>query len=583
MKNIIITLVLCFFSLVCSAQSETLHLGYCNGEATTSSNAQYDGRGWVEGAIHIPASALSAYEGGSIDSVRLYLVRKINIDTLQVWVRSKLTGANITEGTLTLKSQPSFKKGWNVVALETPLQLTNLSGDYYIGYSFHQRSTVEAGCFVGEAIGGTSYLKMGDNDWQDMARLGNLCVEAVVRSNRIPTHNLGLLSAMLSPYPTMGPNTYQVSVALHNYGSSNETGVSITATNTKSGDITTHLTENVAPNYTKLLRFYINPNVSIADGTHWDISITGLDENEDEIAADNSITPTFSYLRNVLLEEFTTEQCSNCPWMADTLKQIMASNPNYNDRVTIITHHSGYYTDSFTKDCDNDYLSFYAHGSYAPAVMIDRDVDVYEEATPVFFTQQGQLIKYIIDDQMLHPANVYLSISCQLNKEKTQANVHVKAHRNAYYSTLHPRLNVFMLEDRVSALSQAGTADPNYKHNNINRGYNSTWGEPVVWDENNDFNYDCSFPIDPSWKTRDMKLAAFIYNYNANDAKDRRVDNSAHISLSEAVANSIETATANQRQEIGRYNIQGLKTGLSAKGLVIIRYSDGSAEKALIR
>lgn len=140
-----------------------------------------------------------------------------------------------------------------------------------------------------------------------------------------------------------------------------------------------------------------------------------------------------------------------------------------------------------------------------------------------------------------------------------------------------------MLEDRVSALSQAGTADPNYKHNNINRGYNSTWGEPVVWDENNDFNYDCSFPIDPSWKTRDMKLAAFIYNYNANDAKDRRVDNSAHISLSEAVANSIEISAANQRQEIGRYNIQGLKTGLSAKGLVIIRYSDGSAEKVLIR
>lgn len=46
---------------------------------------------------------------------------------------------------------------------------------------------------------------------------------------------------------------------------------------------------------------------------------------------------------------------------------------------------------------------------------------------------------------------------------------------------------------------------------------------------------------------------------------------------------NIESAEASDRHEIGRYDIQGRKAGKDYKGLVIVRYSDGSSSKLMIR
>jgi hypothetical protein len=77
--------------------------------------------------------------------------------------------------------------------------------------------------------------------------------------------------------------------------------------------------------------------------------------------------------RTVLIEEFTTEYCGYCPQAAAGLSSFMNTYTDLAERVAIVCHHSGYYTDWLTIDASERYTWFYNDGgSYAPAFMYDR-------------------------------------------------------------------------------------------------------------------------------------------------------------------------------------------------------------------
>lgn len=66
------------------------------------------------------------------------------------------------------------------------------------------------------------------------------------------------------------------------------------------------------------------------------------------------------YKRNLCIEEFTTEQCGNCPRVAGYLHEYLkTADPN---RVFAVCHHAGYYTDWLTKSCDKTLLYLYNDG-----------------------------------------------------------------------------------------------------------------------------------------------------------------------------------------------------------------------------
>jgi len=76
--------------------------------------------------------------GNELRAIRAGLAQKIGIDTMSVWIRETLDGANIAEGGI---AKASVKKGWNEIELNQAIALdgTNTTG-YYIGYSYHQTS-----------------------------------------------------------------------------------------------------------------------------------------------------------------------------------------------------------------------------------------------------------------------------------------------------------------------------------------------------------------------------------------------------------------------------------------------------------
>lgn len=568
------------------AQSENVSMGFCNGEIAEESSIQMNGKGWVSCATKLPAASLSAYKGNSISSIRAGLVNRINIDTLKVWIRHELDGENITEGYITRSSTPAISKGWNEVELAEGFNIDEDATDIYIGYSFHQRANVMAVSVVGEPVAGSSYLKMGDDVWQDISNKGVISMEATITGSMLPRKDLGLLSATISPWPQSGANALRVNATIHNYGIESVNGFTIKCS-TGEANCTTHIETEVGPTSSASCSFVIDPGIYTDSQAKWSIEIENIDNGTDENNDNNKIEAVCTYLKNVLIEEFTTEKCVNCPRVAGYLHTAMNSSDDYKDRVFAVCHHSGYYTDAFTQPCDEEMLWLFNNGSsyYAPALMVNRQPYFSTGSssgtkTAVFLPQSSESITYLIDGEMELTANAVVGIDYEFNSDSTMITANITCLKNDNLICSMPRLTVYLTEDEVKAQAQAGF-DGQYYQQHVIRAYNSTWGEPVEWKDNY-FSYSCSFNIDKAWKKNNMKIIAALANYNPDDATDCAVENSAAIDLIKKETTGIDTAEdCSCSQPAEYFNLSGQRIANPQHGIFIVKYKNGTTRKIL--
>ena len=153
MKRIVMFLL---SSLACmwALADGSITLGYCNGEVGEGSY-EYSGTGTSSAAVRLSKESLKAYEGNDIVSIRVGLAARINIDKLQVWVKSELDGEPIASAEI---GKGDIKKGWNSLDLEMPFHIS-AERDLYVGYSFHQKANVKAISLVGKPLVDISYVK----------------------------------------------------------------------------------------------------------------------------------------------------------------------------------------------------------------------------------------------------------------------------------------------------------------------------------------------------------------------------------------------------------------------------------------
>ena len=144
---------------------------------------------------------------------------------------------------------------------------------------------------------------------------------------------------------------------------------------------------------------------------------------DDENPSDNVSNGTFDFdeldfTRSVLVEEFTTEKCVNCPRAAATIAEVI-HDPDYAGKVNVACHHAGYYTDHLTNDADNAYLWFYDGGSFAPGILYDRTSTVQSVG------DTGS-VAAIIDERLAVKGGVSFSISATYNPATDSVNVRLE-------------------------------------------------------------------------------------------------------------------------------------------------------------
>ena len=588
MRKTILSLLafFCIFAVASAQEVRGLTLGYCNGQVASkgvigSSQKDY----WISGAIHIDKGDIMTYAGCHIDSIRAGLASKLNLDSLVVWVRSSLDGENLAQGSLSAKA---LKKGWNNVKLNQAYTVADqLSDGLYIGYSFHQKASSFGLSVVTPGVKNGLFVKMGNEAWADRSDEGVLSIEALVFGDKLPKLNLELKSISVQPVFVVAKGQLKVEATVKNLAAQTVTGFDFTTAISGIGETyTAHVDTTLAYKEEKTVSFTVTPAITTADPAERTVTVTlsKLNEGDDENMENNTLSQDISvvaqdYTRNVLLEEFTTEQCPNCPRMAGYIKTALASG-KYDDRLNVICHHSGYYTDWLTIPSDNDYLWFFNSGStYAPAIMTDRDA--FDGSTPVFCPgSQGEFEAYI-DYCLVQPAYVSLNITASEGDDNT-LHVNVSGDRSKTEITSgNPRICVVLVEDDIAARSQAG-ANSSYIHQHVNRANNGTWGEELQWNGDT-YSYDCSFSIRNTWNRNNMHVVAFIYGYDKDNATNCRVANSASITypLTTGIS-SATTATADMPKTY--YSLSGKQVSESAlcPGVYIVKQG-GTTSKVIIK
>lgn len=552
-------------------------LGYCNGEISTTAIVKYAERDVeVSGAIYIPSSYASTVTGNDLKTVKYGIGSTRNISEVTVWVRETLDGANIAEGT----PSTAFKQGWNEQNLKSPLTITKeiASKGFYIGYTFKQSYTSAGLAALSVPSEGGMYVKCGGGSWENRSAEGTLCLEGLVYGSTLPRLNVHVEGVTVDKWYIVDRGILNGVITLRNLAT--ETVTSVTIEGKIDGiaePCSTTVDCNIGYNELVKLPFTLSPGYVSDDprqisGT---FTVTAVNGNADEDETDNSAATTFyvimeAYPRKVFLEEFTTLQCSNCPRVAGYIHQ-MLSDPQYSNVVEAVCHHSGFGTDMYTIDADNQYLWFYNAGGsvYAPAIMLDRAMGKFED-TPVFIPSTVEELEQYVDLRLAEPSVISINIEAA-RTEEDKVDVTVTGNvidKEAFCKS--PRITVYLVEDNIVTDHQAG-AGAGYVLEHVTRTVNATWGEALSFNPDNTYSYTCTLelPGNDTYKWDDMKVVAVVANMNVEDVLDCVVENCASITMVEAAG--INTIDASPEKEAVIYTIDGRRVeSADAPGLYII-------------
>ena len=316
--------------------------------------------------------------------------------------------------------------------------------------------------------------------------------------------------------------------------------------------------------------------------------VNGEDNGSKSRVAKGSIGVSSSqYPRNLVIEEFTTEQCPNCPRVAGYMDEYFETADV--DHVYGVCHHAAFYTDWLTKQCDQDltYLFNDAGYTYAPAVMFNREPDfqsAYAQGEMDNMTIPGsadeieQIANYYLTQTL---ANAQLDMEVVPTEDLTQVTLKISGEANMAYQTDDALLTVYVTEDNIAAKSQSG-ASGKFIHQHVIRDYNSSWGDRLTWNDNK-FTATYTFDLENEWKKDDIRFVAFLNKHNTSNVLDNRIENAIGTALKNAV-NAVEGVSANNNAvEVARYNAAGQQINGQQKGLNIVKLSDGRTLKVIVK
>lgn len=585
MKQFILPLVaLAGLSLPMAAYADSATLGYVNPDVDLTGDNGAQGKDvWSSAAVHIPASTLKTMKGAKITQINAGLQSILHIDGLKVWVRSSLDGENLVETEISKTSTPAVGRGWNNLALEAPFEITDEFTDgLYIGYSVHQTGVAYAISNNFVPVQGAWFVNIDEAGWTDNSDRGSLCLTAVVEGENLPATNLSIVDFQAPEMLVIDRKQAKGAMTVKNYGTEavKSFDISMIIDGDKAG--VTQRTIDIPAGQVARFEFVVEPNISEEGDYKVEYILDNIDTGEDADMTDNREEAMLQVIpeplrRNVLVEEFTTEMCGNCPSAASTISNILHKDL-YKDNMIVICYHAGYYTDWLTTKFAEDYTWFYnTTQTFAPAMMVDRATI---SDTPVSMVTsyglEGKLNERL-DTEPLVRVNIKTSYD---ESNHNLLNVNVSGVKYAEKLCDNPVITVWVTEDNIPARYQSG-GGTKFVHQHVGRAVNATWGEDLAFNEDNTYSYSVQFLLDPSWKKEDLNVVAAVHN-GGNSPSTYEVMNAA-ISHSDEFT-TVDSIAADDNADAEYFTISGMR--VSSDNLepgIYLRKTADKTEKVVIR
>ena len=280
--------------------------------------------------------------------------------------------------------------------------------------------------------------------------------------------------------------------------------------------------------------------------------VASMDGRDDADPSDNTATAEVSVYnegvgfdtpRGILLEQFTTEMCPNCPSGHSVLESALS---RYDADVIRVAHHAGYYYDSYTLDYSEMICSFFFNANYtfAPAAMFGRKhyteiADPYDESSPSpgpIFGISVSNVNIAMNDQLSIPN--FVSINVETSMDEANNKLNIRVYGQSLVNSDNPTVNVFITEDGIRSNNQSGASGV-WTHNDVLREVlTGDWGAEVQFAEDGSYEYttewDVKTSIRGSYGTTSVNLdnisvVAFISNTDRSNPSNCEVYNCAKV------------------------------------------------------
>lgn len=594
----------CLWASACgAAHADTLHFGPCEGQTSTKGYGK-TGNGTISAAVVIPKEQLAKYAGARIKGVRIALITTEGMTDLCGWVRTSLTDKDIDS---TPVAAP--QTGWSEILFG---KAGTVSGneDLVVGYSFKQELTVKCMSVAGPTDKG-GYWIAKDGGWTDKSgdKLGSLGIELVIEGDNVPATDLALTNTSFDEITEFG-STYNARFIVQNFSNSALKGYRYVCKIQDKTVAEGSVDKTIGSFGRDTVKLAIASD-AVAKGVRIPVSLEVSAEG-DGYPADNSATLYMStyddtntkYFHNVLLEEFSTEECGNCPRAINTIEQCMEQ--GYDKSVIQVTHHAGYNYDFLSTPDDKTMLWFYGEdGSFAPAAMLDRLSDPIckqilsgKAGTPVMSVAYANTFAPALKYMTGRPAFVGVTPTCQYDAATRKLEITVDVEKDEVFDaqSLSPLLTVYIVQDSILHHHQAGYSSDTFKHRHVYRAsVTPLFGEALTWDGNKaqaKYAYTLPDSIESSlfWEPqytksvalnpRDVEVVAFVSKYNADDPCDCTVFNSGVYRLKKDIPSSIGIVESDSKVvSTEYYSLDGIRSNtVPRSGMYIrrVRFSDGS-------
>lgn len=306
---------------------------------------------------------------------------------------------------------------------------------------------------------------------------------------------------------------------------------------------------------------------------------------------DGDVKPRQKYL----VEHFTSHSCTYCPLGYDIMRNLES---NHSDIAWVSIHGNQSMTDPLNFAECNQLQNMEGLTGW-PGASFNRiyDADMSEGKSTIIYgigynssyTATAANMFYSLLQTKSEPSFVALDIQQAYDSDSRTLDLTVKGEGapNASILLQDYGLTVYITEAGLTGRQlNMGTWVNEYEHNNALRMVlTAAGGDEISWSSNN-FEYTKTVTIPDTYVAENLSITAFVAprvaNINYADIYDMAVNNCEKVALE--ITDGIQELTGSANTyEVARYAIDGKLIDTPRKGINIVKMSDGTTHKVLVK
>lgn len=569
----------------------------------------------------LTSDLIKPYAGCRLVGARFALLAAVGESTFEVTPIVSGSGYGDKVATATISST---QQGWNEVTFNDPYTLT---GDetFLVSYSYYQVTDYVAEAYPiacsGTAEDNYGFLVYGNlgtagTAWYSMGTTyGNVMIQLIVeRDTPFESYDLSVDAVSCAKFvQTDGSTVTPISVTLHNTGNEtiNAATLDFLVDDVKKGSVSFTADDNFTLGNSKKTLTAQMAFPELEAGSHTlsvkAVQVMGADPVGN--TADDIAQTTFTSFKQSkphqkqLVEHFTSQYCTYCPQGYDMLNALAELRSD----LAWVSIHDGYKDDEYTLynnggktpdttpittlvDCqenpDAAFNRYYVDDAWMNqysciAIGIGFDSDYADYISELF---SG----YLDESNTNWPAFADMSIETSYDASTRNLNIKVYGNGVADVKTLMPQTNVtvYLSEDQLSGWQYNSDEQimENYDHGNVLRKIvSAALGDPITW---NGTSYEATYSVtlDEAWKAENMHVTAFLTPSKPVDERNAAVYQCETVKVGSSVdaINDLQQ-TVGAATIVARYNAAGQQIVAPQQGLNILKMSDGSIRKVILK